>query len=84
MTGKDVTYGEVVDSAYVTTKGRIVIPARLRRKLSIKPGTKVCFIERGDDILFHPITKQSIRRICGMLECPTSVTRELLRERRRG
>lgn len=73
-----------MDYVYVATRGRIVIPAQLRRRLGIKAGTKVCFIERGDDLLFQPVTKQSIRRICGMLKCPTSATRELLRERRRG
>ena len=72
-----------MDSVYVTTRGRIVIPARLRRKLSIKPGTRVCFIERGSESLFQPITKQCIRRLCGMLKSKTSVTQELLKERRR-
>ena len=41
-----------MDSVYVTTRGRIVIPARLRRKLGIKPGTKVCFIEPGAKSFF--------------------------------
>ena len=72
-----------MDSLHVTSRGRIVIPARLRRKLGIKPGTKVCFIEHGSDILFQPITKQYIRRLCGMLRSNTSVTQELLKERGR-
>ena len=73
-----------MDSVYVTTRGRIVIPAWLRRKLGIKPDTKVCFIERGSDILFRPITKQYIRGLCGMLKSTTSVTAELLTERKKG
>lgn len=72
-----------MESGYVTTGGRIVIPARLRRKLGIKPGTKVCFVERGNDILFQPVTKEYIRSVCGMLKSPTSVTEELLNERRK-
>ena len=48
-----------MDSVYVTTRGRIVIPARLRRKLGIKPGTKVCFIEHGSEILFQPLTSST-------------------------
>lgn len=31
--------------AYLTTKGQVVILARLRRKYGIKPGTRVHFIE---------------------------------------
>ena len=72
-----------MDSIYVTTRGRIVVPARLRRKLGIKPGTKVCFIERGSDILFQPVTKQYIRSVCGMLKNAPSVTDELLIERKK-
>ena len=37
-----------MDAAYVTTRGRIIIPARLRRKLCIKTG-----------ILFQLLTKQN-------------------------
>jgi len=70
-----------MDSVYVTTRGRIVIPVRLRRKLCIKTGTKVCFIERGSEILFQPLTKQYIHSICGMLKGTTSATAELLIER---
>ena len=72
-----------MDSAYVTTKGQLVIPARIRRKLGIKQGTKVCFVERGDEILFQPVTKEYIRSVCGMLKSTTSVTQELLTDRKK-
>jgi AbrB family looped-hinge helix DNA binding protein len=72
-----------MESAYVTTKGQLVIPARIRRKLGIKPGTKVCFVERGGEILFQPVTKEYIRSVCGMLKSPTSVTQELLADRKK-
>jgi AbrB family looped-hinge helix DNA binding protein len=72
-----------MDSVYVTTRGWIVIPVRLRRKLGIKPGTKVCFIERGSGILFQPVTKAYIHSVFGMLKSATSVTAELLRQRKR-
>ena len=72
-----------MDTAYVTSKGQLVVPARLRRRYGIKPGTKVCFIERGNDILFQPVTKEYIRSVCGMLKSETSVTQELLKERAR-
>jgi AbrB family looped-hinge helix DNA binding protein len=72
-----------VDVAYVTTKGQLVIPARIRRKLGIKPGTKVCFVERGGEILFQPVTKEYIRSVCGMLKSTSSVTQELLTDRKK-
>jgi len=70
-----------MEKAYVTSKGQLVIPARLRRRYGIKPGTKVCFIERDNEILFQPVTKEYIRSVCGMLSSGTSVTQELLNER---
>jgi AbrB family looped-hinge helix DNA binding protein len=72
-----------MDAAYVTSKGQLVIPARIRRKLGIKPGTKVCFVERGGEILFQPVTKEYIRSVCGMLKSTTSVTQELLTDRKK-
>ena len=82
--GNVFQHGGVMDSVYVTTRGRIVIPARLRRKLCIKTDTKVCFIERGSDILFQPVTKEYVRSVCGMLKDTTSATAELLIERKKG
>jgi AbrB family looped-hinge helix DNA binding protein len=72
-----------MDTAYVTTKGQLVIPARIRRRLGIKPGTKICFVERGNYILFQPITKEYIHSLAGMLKSSTPVTDELLAERKK-
>ncbi len=55
----------------------------IRQRYCIKPGTKVCFIERGSEILFQPVTKEYIRSVCGMLKSDTSVTDGLLKERAR-
>ncbi len=70
-----------MEVAYVTSKGQLVIPAKLRRKYGIKPGTKVCFIEDDRQIIFQPVTKEYIRSVSGMLKSETSVTEELLKER---
>jgi AbrB family looped-hinge helix DNA binding protein len=72
-----------MDTAYVTSKGQLVVPARLRRKYGIKAGTKICFIERDSEILFQPVTREYIRSVCGMLKSVTPATEDLLRERRK-
>ena len=72
-----------MDTAYVTSEGRLVVPARLRRTHGITPGTKICFIEWNDEILFRPITPHYIRSVCGMLKSKTPATQELLKERAR-
>lgn len=70
-----------MESAYVTSKGQLVVPARLRRKYGIKPGTRICFVERDHEIVFQPVTKEYIRSVCGMLKSETSMTKALLQER---
>lgn len=70
-----------MEVAHVTSKGQLVVPSRLRRKYGIKPGTKICFIERESEIVFQPVTPEYIRSVCGMLKSETSVTEELLKER---
>ena len=72
-----------MEAAYVTSKGQLVIPAKIRRKLGIKPGTKVCFVERGGEIIFQPVTKEYIRSVCGMFKSAASVTQELLADRKK-
>ncbi len=70
-----------MEKVYVTTKGQLVIPAKIRRKYGIKPGTKVYFVERNGEIVFQPATKDYVRSVCGMLKSDSSATKELLKER---
>ncbi|UVT16286.1 MAG: AbrB/MazE/SpoVT family DNA-binding domain-containing protein [Nitrospira sp.] len=72
-----------MDTAHVTTRGRIVILARLREKLGIKLGTRVRFIEHGSEILLLPLTKEYIPGVCGMPKGMSSGTDDLLIERRK-
>ncbi len=65
----------------MSSKGQLVVPARLRRRHGIKPGTQVCFIERDNEIIFQPITPEFVRSLCGMLKSDASATQELLKER---
>lgn len=41
-----------MELAKVTTKGQITIPVEIRKKLHLKPGDKVLFIEEGGRITF--------------------------------
>ena len=72
-----------MDSAYVTTKGQLVVPARLRRKYGITAGTRVRFLERDREIILQPLTRQYIRSVCGLLAVAGPATPELLKERTR-
>lgn len=41
-----------MDLARITSKGQITIPSEIRKKLNLKEGDKVIFIEDGDKIIF--------------------------------
>jgi len=67
----------------VTTKGQLVIPARLRKKYSIRKGTKVAFLEENNRLILQPITNEFIQRIRGSLKGAPSLLALLRRERKR-
>jgi len=70
-----------MEESTMTSKGQIVVPAKLRRRYGLKPGTKVYFIEREKEILFQPVTKEYLKSIHGMLTSKVTMTKELLKER---
>lgn len=70
-----------METGNVTTKGQLVIPARIRRRFGIKAGTRVRFIERGGEIVLQPVTGVAIRDLCGVLKSETAVTADLVAER---
>ena len=49
-----------MDVGYVTTKGQLVIPSKMRRRFGIKPGTRVNFFEEEDGIKIIPMTEELI------------------------
>jgi AbrB family looped-hinge helix DNA binding protein len=74
-----------MDSAYVTSKGQLVVPSRVRRRFGIKPGTRINFVEEGDRIIFQPVTPEYIRSFRGKFKTKAgekSAVQEHLEERR--
>ena len=72
-----------IETSVVTTKGQLVIPARLRRQLGIVRGTQVSFVEDNGRIIVQPITRNFIRGLRGSLKGGRSALKHLLAERRR-
>jgi AbrB family looped-hinge helix DNA binding protein len=52
----------------VTTKGQLVIPAKLRRKYAIREGTRVAFVEEENRLVLQPLTSEFIRSLRGSLK----------------
>ena len=70
------------ETSLVTTKGQLVIPARLRRRFGIRQGTRVAFSEEGGRIVVRPITREFIRTLRGSLKGERSLLKELLEDRK--
>mgnify|MGYP001604543041 CR=1 FL=1 len=65
----------------VTTKGQIVIPSKIRRKLNIKKGTKLYIEEKGEELIIKPVTPAYFERIAGILQTKGKLSKTLLEER---
>ena len=73
-----------MNTAYVTSKGQLVVPSRIRRRFGIKPGTRINFVEEGDRIIFQPVTREYIDSFCGIFKLKPgekSAVQELLEDR---
>jgi len=72
-----------MDTAVVTTKGQVVIPAKIRRSLGIKPGTRLVFNQKNSTFEVRPITEAYIDSIQGILQRKPGekpMTQELVEE----
>lgn len=72
-----------MNTTVVTTKGQVVIPAKIRRKLNIKKGTRLYIEERGDELILKPVTPAYLERIAGVLQTRGKLSKALLEERAR-
>jgi len=55
------------ETGVVTSKGQLVIPVKLRRKLGIKKGTTVAFTEDHGKLVVQPLTAEFISQMRGSL-----------------
>ena len=63
----------------VTSKGQLVIPAKLRKQYKIGPGTRVKFVAMNDGIGVYPQMGDAIDSVRGMLAglgLPPNIDRE--------
>lgn len=72
-----------MESGIVTIKGQVVIPSKIRKRLGIKKGTKVCFIERDEDVVLRPLTKDYFEKMAGLLRTGGQLAKGLLEARKR-
>ena len=71
-----------METGIVTIKGQVVIPSKIRKRLGFKKGTKVCFIERGEDVVIRPLTKDYFEKMAGLLKTGGQLAKNLLETRK--
>jgi AbrB family looped-hinge helix DNA binding protein len=67
----------------VTVKGQIVIPSKIRRHLNIKKGTRLSVIEKANEIVLKPLTREYFEQMAGILGTKGKLGKALLEERAR-
>jgi AbrB family looped-hinge helix DNA binding protein len=72
-----------METSIVTQKGQMVVPARIRRKLKIKKGTRLVIIEEDDGFLVKPLDRKFFEHFAGILPSKGKASRALLEERKK-
>ncbi len=67
----------------VSAKGWVVIPAEIRKKYCLEPGTKVRIVDYGGVLSIIRILDDPINQMMGFLSGGPSLTQELVEEHRR-
>ena len=66
----------------ILSKGQIVIPAGIRKKYRIEPGTEMQILDYGGIIYLIPPVDDPVRAACGALPAKPSLAEGLLRHRK--
>ncbi|MFA6560427.1 MAG: AbrB/MazE/SpoVT family DNA-binding domain-containing protein [Verrucomicrobiia bacterium] len=73
-----------METARVKSKGQLVVPAKIRRRFNIKPGTRIVFIEENGRLIMQPVTREYIESFHGIFNLKPgekSAVQELLEDR---
>ncbi len=65
----------------ISNKGWVVIPAELRKKYNLLPGTEVVIVDYGGVLSIIPALKNPIKQGRGLLKGLPSLTQDLQKER---
>jgi AbrB family looped-hinge helix DNA binding protein len=72
-----------METSVVSIKGQIVIPSNIRRKLGIKKGTRVAFIEQNGKLILQPLDKNYFESLAGILGTDGKMLNSLLEDKKR-
>ena len=64
------------------SKGQIIIPAKLRKRFHIVPGSELQIMEYGGIIYLVPPVEDPIKEACGILPSKPSLSARLIKKRK--
>ena len=67
----------------MTTKGQVVIPSAIRKRLNITQKTPLCILESGGKVILQPMTEDYFEQAAGILNAKGGLLKDFLEERRR-
>lgn len=67
-------------SLTISQKGWVVIPAELRKKYHLEPGSKVIIVDYGGMLVLIPTLDHPVEQAAGILKGENSLTRILVAE----
>jgi len=72
-----------MEVAVVTSKGQIVIPAKIRKKYGIKNGSRIALIEKDEKIIMQPLDKEYFNNLAGILDEKGKMLKSLMDEKKK-
>lgn len=66
-----------------SSRGQIVIPKDVRKKLQISPGKRLLIRVEEDRAILFPLPDDPVNHFCGIFKKGSSLTKALLVERRK-
>jgi len=72
-----------METSSLTIKGQIVVPYKIRRKLGLKKGSKVGFIEKDNKIILQPLDKSYYKSLIGIAGTKGKAMKSLMEDKKR-
>ncbi len=66
----------------MTTKGQVVIPSAIRKRLNITRATRLCIVESEGKVILQPITEDYFDQMAGIVPSKGQMLKDLLQARR--
>jgi AbrB family looped-hinge helix DNA binding protein len=72
-----------METSVMTVKGQIVVPAKIRKKLNIKKGSRIAFIEQNGKLLIQPLDNTYFKGLAGALGTDGDMLKSLKEDKKR-